>query len=203
MRPALRLSNGRAWAAALLAAAACGVPSGSDGGSGGGSGGAGGGGGAGGAGGGSATFEQEWVAAHNAQRAAVMPAPSTALPEVTWSATVAATAQAWADRCNFQHNAASGYGENLFASAGGGAPDTPTEVVADWVSEKADYTYSTNTCAAGKACGHYTQVVWRSSVRIGCAQKTCTTGSPFGSGTWSFILCNYDPPGNFVGQKPY
>jgi hypothetical protein len=29
--------------------------------------------------------------------------------------------------------------------------------------------------------------------------------SPFGAQlpTWDYFVCNYEPPGNFVGQKPY
>ncbi|PKI53176.1 hypothetical protein CRG98_026437 [Punica granatum] len=49
---------------------------------------------------------------------------------------------------------------------------------------------------SGKVCGHYTQVVWRNSVRLGCAKIRCITGG-------TFIGCNYDPPGNFIGQQPY
>jgi len=69
------------------------------------------------------------------------------------------------------------------------------------VSEKANYNYSANSCSA--TCGHYTQVVWRNSLRLGCGVKNCTTGSPFGGGAWQFWVCNYDPPGNISGQRPY
>jgi uncharacterized protein YkwD len=140
------------------------------------------------------------TAAHNAARAAVMPAPSTPLPPLTWSATVAAAAQTWANKCMFQHSN-NGYGENIYADTGQGDAQA---VVSDWVAEKANYNYSANTCS--KICGHYTQVVWRSSQRLGCAVKQCTTGSPFGSfngGKWTFWVCDYDPPGNFGGQRPY
>lgn len=140
------------------------------------------------------------TAAHNAARAAVMPVPTTPLPELTWSTTVAAAAQAWADKCSFKHSG-NGYGENIYADTGQGDAQA---VVADWVSEKANYNYSANTCS--KICGHYTQVVWRNSLRLGCAVKQCTTGSPFGSfngGKWNFWVCDYDPAGNFSGQRPY
>jgi hypothetical protein len=40
---------------------------------------------------------------------------------------------------------------------------------------------------------------------VGCARRTCTTGSPFsgGTGEWTFWVCDYDPPGNWVGERPY
>jgi hypothetical protein len=72
-----------------------------------------------------------------------------------------------------------------------------------WAAEAPDYDYATNTCKAGQVCGHYTQIVWRSTTAVGCAFRTCTTGSPFGSGSWDFWVCDYAPPGNYVGQRPY
>lgn len=137
------------------------------------------------------------TAQHNMARAAVNPVPATPLPAMTWSATVAATAQAWANGCNFMHNPAGTYGENIYASTGG---STPAAVVGNWVAEKSNYNYGANTCSG--VCGHYTQVVWRASVRLGCGVRSCTTGSPFGSGNWQFWVCNYDPPGN-SGGRPY
>lgn len=138
------------------------------------------------------------TAAHNRARAEVMPPPSVPLPSLVWSDAVAATAQAWASRCKFDHNPDTPYGENIFASTG----QTPAEaVVSDWVSEKKSYSYATNSCSG--TCGHYTQVVWAKSLRLGCAAQSCTTGSPFGGGAWQLWVCNYDPPGNFPGQRPY
>ena len=47
--------------------------------------------------------------------------------------------------------------------------DTPLDGVAYWAAESSDYDYATNTCAPGQVCGHYTQMVWRSTSNIGCA----------------------------------
>jgi hypothetical protein len=144
--------------------------------------------------------QREWVTAHNAVRAAAMPAPSPALAEVHWSDSAAALAADWAARCEFNHRDPNTLGENLFAST---AARSPTQIVNDWAAEKANYTYATNSCALGKQCGHYTQIVWRKSTGIGCAQQRCTTNSPWGSGSWVLVVCNYDPAGNYVGQSPY
>lgn len=146
------------------------------------------------------TWQTQLLARHNEARAAAMPTPVPALPEMAWSTTVATTAQAWADRCKFEHNTGSGYGEDLYAST---ADTASAEGVDNWTSESANYTYATNTCAPSKVCGHYTQVVWRTSTSLGCGKATCTTNSPFGNGTWFFWVCDYSPPGNYVGQKPY
>ncbi|KAB2636099.1 pathogenesis-related leaf protein 4-like [Pyrus ussuriensis x Pyrus communis] len=94
--------------------------------------------------------------------------------------------------CNLVHSVRP-YSENI---AKGTGDLSGTAAVNLFVSEKADYNYNSNTCAAGKMCGHYTQVVWRSSTRLGCAKVRCNN-----EGT--FIGCNYDPPGNYAGQRPY
>ncbi len=141
------------------------------------------------------------TAAHNAARAAASPAPNPPLTPLTYDGTVAATAQAWANNCMFVHSHGQ-YGENLFAGAG--ATYSPADVVGSWVGEDANYDYATNTCASGQVCGHYTQVVWASSLRLGCGVANCTANSPFkGFTNWQLWVCNYDPPGNFVGEKPY
>ena len=69
-----------------------------------------------------------------------------------------------------------------------------------WVSERDCYTYGTfmrgDDCSGScSGCGHYTQVVWERSRRLGCGVATCG-----GSSVW---VCNYDPPGNVLGQAPY
>lgn len=169
------------------------APSGVGGGTGGGAGG--------GAGGGSGSWQDELVAAHNQVRANASPAPNPPLPPLTWNAQAAATAQAWANNCRFAHNQAivGTYGENLFASTGSA---TPTQVTNDWASERASYNYANNTCSA--MCGHYTQIVWRSTTSVGCASAQCTANNPFGgTGPWFFWVCDYAPPGNFVRMKPY
>lgn len=139
------------------------------------------------------------TAAHNQVRANVSPAASPDLPPLAWSSDLAKVAQAWADGCKFQHSSGS-YGENIYAST---AKSTPINVVASWASEAKSYDYAGNACSG--TCGHYTQVVWRDSLRLGCGVADCTTGSPFGGGTgsWQLWVCNYDPPGNYTGKRPY
>ncbi len=148
---------------------------------------------------------QAWLDAHNAVRHSPQPPPPAPLPDLTWSADAASVAQAWAAGCTYQHNANRGQrGENIAASAPPGHWQL-ADAVAAWASEAADYDYASNTCASGKVCGHYTQLVWASTLRVGCAHQLCTVNSPFGSqaGSWDFWVCDYEPPGNYVGQKPY
>lgn len=133
------------------------------------------------------------VAAHNVWRKKV------GVPNLTWSSTLATVAQKWANTlkstngCAMKHSGNANYGENLYWASG----FTPTtqQVVDAWGNEVKDYTYATNKCATGKVCGHYTQVVWKDTTKVGCGKATC--------GAAQVWVCNYDPPGNWVGQKPY
>ncbi|KAJ9689553.1 hypothetical protein PVL29_014972 [Vitis rotundifolia] len=79
---------------------------------------------------------------------------------------------------------------------GSGDTWTPTDAVRAWADEEKYYNYAANTCEVGEICGHYTQIVWRNTRRIGCARVVCDSGDVF-------MTCNYDPVGNYIGQRPY
>ncbi|CAN6450667.1 unnamed protein product [Victoria cruziana] len=134
---------------------------------------------------------QDFVDAHNAARAEVGVDP------ISWDDTVAAYAQNYADQrmgdCNLVHSQGP-YGENLAGSTG--SEFTAAEAVNMWVAEKSNYDYNSNSCASGTECLHYTQVVWRDSKNLGCARVECNNGG-------TFIICNYNPPGNVIGQRPF
>lgn len=137
---------------------------------------------------------QDYVNAHNNARSQVGVGP------ISWDDSVAAFAQSYARQragdCLLQHSGSQQYGENIAIGGGSGFDFTGQNAVNLWVQEQKDYDYKSNTCAPGKVCGHYTQVVWRNSVRVGCARVQCN------SGQW-FITCNYSPPGNYINQRPY
>ncbi len=131
----------------------------------------------------------EMLAAHNAVREKLK------IPPLQWSDRLAAAAQQWANtllrKHQFTHNADVPYGENLFDIDGAAA--TPATAVKFWVSESRNYDYATNTCRG--LCGHYTQIVWRDTRYVGCA-----VARGGGREVW---VCEYDPPGNVLGQRPY
>ncbi len=149
------------------------------------------------------TQQDEMVAAHNKFRTEV------GVPGIKWSVSLAEIAQTYANKqkavgCKMKHSGAKGLGENIYwasaitYSSGKSKPQdiTSTKVTDSWGSEKANYTYSSNSCASGKVCGHYTQIVWKDSTEVGCGKAVCADNSQF----W---VCNYTPPGNYTGQKPY
>ncbi|KAM0835489.1 hypothetical protein ACQ4PT_062891 [Festuca glaucescens] len=137
---------------------------------------------------------QDYVIAHNAARATV----GVGLGPVAWDAAVASFAASYARHrsvdCELVHST-SRYGENIFW--GSGEDWTAAQVVEKWADERPDYSYASNSCTAGRMCGHYTQIVWRNSTRIGCARVLCDRDAGV------FITCNYSPPGNYIGQWPY
>jgi uncharacterized protein YkwD len=134
-------------------------------------------------------FSREMLVAHNRIRARVD------VPPLTWSVSLAARAQDWANhllrQARFYHRPNSNFGENLFEISGAGA--TPAEVVGDWASEARDYNYRANACRG--LCGHYTQLVWRGTRQVGCSVARTQDRE-----IW---VCNYDPPGNWIGERPY
>jgi uncharacterized protein YkwD len=145
-----------------------------------------------------------WLDPHNAVRANPNPAPANPLPALTWSDGAAQVAQAWADNCVNVHNDNRGpRGENIAADAPAGSLN-PATVVGNWAAEVKVYDYASNTCIGGADCLHYTQIVWAGTTRVGCGHAICNTNSPFGdSRPWDFWVCDYEPPGNVIGQRPY
>lgn len=131
------------------------------------------------------------VAEHNQYRAEV------SVPPLAWSAEVAASAQAWADQLASTrsfHHSSTRYGENIWAGTAGAF--SLHEMVTSWGDEKANFEYGTNSNSRnGAVVGHYTQIIWRNSTEVGC-------GLASGGGT-DYFVCQYNPPGNYVGQQPY
>jgi len=135
------------------------------------------------------SMPQEMVTAHNTVRARVGEAP------LMWSDKLASVAQDWAEHLlttgRFEHSHNPKYGENLYEITGAFA--SPAQVIHAFASEVKDYDYRTNNCHG--VCGHYTQLVWNDTKEVGCAVAR--------AGRKEVWVCEYDPPGNWVGRKPY
>ncbi|MGB2912503.1 MAG: CAP domain-containing protein [Pyrinomonadaceae bacterium] len=125
------------------------------------------------------------LAVHNFDRSAHNLVP------LKWDCKLAAMAQDWANRSVYEHRDTP-FGENIFVGAD---PNSTMNMMIDmWLAEKVFWTNKTGSCAAGKACGHYTQIVWKSTVRVGCGVNRNA------SGKWKVMfVCNYDPAGNASG----
>lgn len=131
-------------------------------------------------------LQEDFLDAQNNARAEVNVEP------LVWDGPVSAYAEQRIGDCNLVHSEGP-YGENIATASD---DMSIAEALKMWIDEKVYYDYHSNSCATGEVCRHYTQVIWRDSVYVGCAKVRCDNGG-------TFITCNYDPPGNVVGQSPF
>lgn len=126
-----------------------------------------------------------------------------------WSDDLAEYAMEWARvlgakyDCSMRHRPKHGryaqqYGENIYIMWG--AEPEIEHVLKNWAEEEKKYYKQEpiGSVKSKKTTGHYTQVIWKTTQRVGCARVKC----PKNRGTYIWV-CNYDPPGNWVGKKPY
>ncbi|GLJ27163.1 hypothetical protein SUGI_0532530 [Cryptomeria japonica] len=119
------------------------------------------------------------------------------VPPLKWNDTVAAFARNYARQrrtdCLLQHSEGSPYGENIFW--GKGPKWTRRQAMNAWIDQKKWYIHASNTCTCPD-CTHYTQIVWATTTSVGCSIIKCKSND-----TW--VICSYDPPGNYIGARPY
>ncbi|XP_071403652.1 peptidase inhibitor R3HDML [Centroberyx affinis] len=140
---------------------------------------------------------------HNRVRSQVFP-PAANMEYMVWDEGLAKSADSWASRCIWDHGPTQTMrylGQNL--SVNSGRYRSITDMVRSWHDERHQFSYP-NRCS-GPVCSHYTQMVWASTNRVGCAIKKCSNMYVFGS-TWreaTLLVCNYSIKGNWVGEAPY
>jgi len=123
--------------------------------------------------------------------------------ELTWSNLIAQDAQSYADTLAqsgaFEHDPknhegyANGiYGENLYASTADLTKEELAKGLQAWIDEKAYYHYGkigdATTCDVGEECGHYTQVIWENTSKVGCATSIYKNGAFKGG---YVLVCKY------------
>jgi pathogenesis-related protein 1 len=152
----------------------------------------------------SAAHGHALVALHDAERCAVDPTPA-AMPPLGWDPLLASVAQGYASACNLGvHNGGrhtqyaalggSGYvGENI--AWGTAWAFSVVDLAQLWADEKTLWSYGPVTSGNLSGVGHYTQMIWANTTRVGCGAANC-------SGTL-FLVCNYAPAGNYLNQAPY
>tara|TARA_R100000935_G_scaffold21876_4_gene40479 strand:+ start:26596 stop:27546 length:951 start_codon:yes stop_codon:yes gene_type:complete len=127
------------------------------------------------------------------------------VPPLVWDDRLAQIAQDFANRLALknrgdqfvlEHSQTRGLGENV---AGGFVTGDRPEIriFNGWGNgEKVNFNPVTKRCFDGKICGHYTQIVWKKTTKVGCAVTINENGK-------YILVCNYDPPGNFNGGTPF
>uniref|UniRef100_S4RQX2 C-type lectin domain family 18 member A n=1 Tax=Petromyzon marinus TaxID=7757 RepID=S4RQX2_PETMA len=132
---------------------------------------------------------------HNKLRATVQPSAAN-MEKMEWDDSLAQVAHEWAAVACENPRAAEGTSAEIpekpgiqgtgAGGRGGGqrrlgvnlhrAPHGATSfasVLASWFSEGQNYDYARPGCAHNRTCRHYTQMVWASASRVGCAKRWC------------------------------
>ncbi|KAJ6028770.1 hypothetical protein N7540_004346 [Penicillium herquei] len=127
---------------------------------------------------------------------------------LVWNETLTEYARKWAEGCIWKHSDGP-YGENIafgFANA--------SAAVKAWGDEGELYNFSKPT-GYTEETGHFTQLVWKSTIQVGCAAVNCgysddsntkrdvlaprSTDSESRAQGW-YVVCEYTPVGNVVGD---
>ncbi|XP_074266587.1 pathogenesis-related protein 1-like [Silene latifolia] len=124
---------------------------------------------------------------HNSERGDVLVGP------ITWNKTLEKIATIEVSKCDIKVYRFNGpYGESSYGNF-----DADTwDVLGEWASQKYSYNYPKNNCTG--RCENYLQMIWNNTRSIGCATKLC-----YGISEIPFYVCEYYPPGNIRGERPY
>lgn len=144
-------------------------------------------------------FPARILAAHNIARAQAGVAPLAWDPALVQQA--AAYARQLAVTNTFQHSnrrARPGVGENLWMGTRGAF--SYEAMIGGWTAERRDFRPGLFPAVSRSGnwhnVGHYTQMVWPTTTRVGCA-----VASNAGA---DFLVCHYSPAGNIDGRPvPY
>mmetsp|Transcript_60288 Transcript_60288/g.108557 ORF Transcript_60288/g.108557 Transcript_60288/m.108557 type:complete len:393 (+) Transcript_60288:59-1237(+) len=130
------------------------------------------------------------------------------VPLLVWDADIAANAQAWATNGQYKHSSSASRvvkGEQCGENLAWGSPSmTGARSTRAWYSE-IEYTNPsaygtaatmTDSYPSGNAIGHYTQMIWSTSTKLGCGKGTATVSGNSGD----YWVCQYGPAGNYVGS---
>ena len=123
------------------------------------------------------------------------------MPPLRWSDALAAGAQQWANelaaRNQMVHSHTAGVGENL-AMWWGHHPRLDT-MIDMWTAEKQYFQPGTfpavSQTGSWESVAHYSQMVWRETTDVGCGVAD--------NGRTEYLVCWYNPQGNFFGKTAY
>lgn len=171
---------------------------------------------------------------HNFFRSRVTP-PASDMLSMSWHKGAARAAQKWANKClMLTHDDVHGRWTDDYGSCGQNIFISTHQVpwffaIKTWFMERHNFTYG-STRNDLYVVGHYTQMVWASTHKVGCGFARCPSGGlqlprksmrqrRHGRGgsyramssqqptrkTYYSYICNYCPIGNFVERlgKPY
>ncbi|XP_017251988.1 pathogenesis-related protein 1 [Daucus carota subsp. sativus] len=139
---------------------------------------------------------QQYLDAHNAIRLVM------GVPPLRWDKSLERRSRKYANSqahiCHLIHSHGP-FGENLLWELYDEA--SPHDIVQKFIDEQANYDLSTGVCNCPPTepdcmCGHFTQVIWKTTEKVGCADVACK------GDLGRLVVCSYDPRGNVVGENP-
>jgi hypothetical protein len=146
------------------------------------------------------SLDDRLLAAHNRERTAA------GIEALAWDPELAAEAAEWGETLAksgaFEHaetdeDDPDPQGENLWAGTSGAF--TPEQMVGMWIEEKKLFRPGRfpdiSKTGRFEDVGHYTQVMWRESDRVGCALAEGREEE--------VLVCRYRTAGNVEGERPF
>lgn len=143
------------------------------------------------------TYQQRVLVSHNVHRA------NHSASNLVWDNALASTAAKIASTCVYAHNTTTdggGYGQNI---AAGLAADNITAVITE-LFYNGEVSYFNRLYGQAQPdmsnfhnWGHFSQIVWKGTSKVGCATQYCPKGLA-NVGPYTpphFTVCNYGPPG--------
>lgn len=136
-------------------------------------------------------FQKEALKVHNDYRA------KHGVEDLKLDKKLCSYAKDWAEKLaktdSFEHRQNQELGENLFCSWSSNpkAKCPGNKPVDSWYSEIKNYKFGSEPTSMGT--GHFTQVVWKKSKKMGIAKARTSKGK-------IIVVANYEPAGNWIGQ---
>ncbi|VDO54464.1 unnamed protein product [Haemonchus placei] len=107
----------------------------------------------------------------------------------------------WVSKCNYAHSQKEGYGESIWASSDNhmdlkkAAESSSSMWFAELEERGVGKELKLTEQLFNRRVGHYTQMVWQDTTKIGCAVKWCDK--------ITFAACQYQTPGNIMTYNIY
>ncbi|XP_066581946.1 uncharacterized protein [Prorops nasuta] len=131
------------------------------------------------------------------------------MQDLEWDDEIAEVAQAWADQCDFSHDQCRDIprfqvGQNIASSSASEEKKGDVSKLVDmWYNEVNNFNKDEVKKFSGAnfmKIGHYTQLVWAKTNRLGCGLIEYHTADNWYN---TFLVCNYGPTGNMFGDAIY
>ena len=140
----------------------------------------------------SGAFPARVLDIHNAERQRLAVAP------LSWDEDLARDAADWARvlarKGHLEHSSQRSQGENLWMGTRGHY--SPEHMIGAFVGERSQFRAGRFPAVSRTGnwadVGHYTQLIWPGTQKVGCALAS--------DGRWDVLVCRYWPAGNVMGR---